>query len=88
MIDGILAGSPLTQSSSLSRPGAAAPAQTTANEILATERVTQSANGARDAGVGASDAASDQAVEQPPSSSSPGPENDFGQRGTLVDIAA
>jgi hypothetical protein len=38
--------------------------------------------------VGPSDVPSTQSVNQPPSVSSPGPENDFGQRGTLLDIAA
>lgn len=38
--------------------------------------------------VGPSDVPATEAVNQPPSVSTPGPENDFGQRGTLLDIAA
>jgi hypothetical protein len=38
--------------------------------------------------VGPSDVPAIQSVNQPPSVSTPGPENDFGQRGTLLDIAA
>jgi hypothetical protein len=38
--------------------------------------------------VGPSDVPPVQSVNQPPRVSSPGPENDFGQRGTLLDIAA
>jgi hypothetical protein len=38
--------------------------------------------------VGPSNVPETQSVTQSPSVSTPGPENDFGQRGSLVDIAA
>lgn len=38
--------------------------------------------------VGPSDVPSPQGVNQAPNVTTPGPENDFGQRGSLLDIAA
>lgn len=38
--------------------------------------------------VGPSNVRAPEAVNQPPNASAPGPENNFGQRGSLLDIAA
>jgi hypothetical protein len=82
MIEGI--GAPQLQGAS--RPGG----QTlqSSDQALGSAQITRGASSSNAEGVGASDAASDQAVEQTPRVASPGPENDFGQRGSLVDIAA
>lgn len=82
MIEGIGA----SQLQGPARPGGAIPQSGGQASVAA--QVGRSTSSAASNSVGASDAAPDQSVEQAPKSSSPGPENDFGHRGTLLDIAA
>lgn len=86
MIEGIAASIAAPQLQGAGRP--AGQAQLNTEQTSSSAQATRSGSGSAVTEVGASDAAPDQAVNQSPSVSSPGPENDFGRRGTLVDIAA
>ena len=86
MIEGIAASLSAPQLPGAARPGGQA--QLPADQAQGSAQITRSATSSTAGGVGASNATPDQTVEQSPRAASPGPENDFGQRGTLVDIAA
>jgi hypothetical protein len=86
MVEGIAASFASTQLQGASRPGGQV--QPNAAQASGSPQTGRPDANTAAAGVGASDAAPDQAVGQSPRAASPGPENDFGRRGTLIDIAA
>lgn len=87
MIEGLAGGVALQQFQGPARPGAQV--GSTEAPTAGSASITVAASGSDVAdGVGAAETPPDRSVQQPPRAESPGPENDFGQRGGLLDITA